>query len=81
MTREVASIYRVDERRIFIAGMSAGAAMAVILGAMYPELYVAVGAPSGLPYGAAPLTTCLRPLRQCKAALRSLEPISKIIEK
>jgi poly(3-hydroxybutyrate) depolymerase len=27
--------------------------MAVILGAMYPELYVAVGAHSGLPYGAA----------------------------
>jgi len=27
--------------------------MAVILGAIYPELYVAVGAHSGLPYGAA----------------------------
>ncbi len=53
ITREVASAYRVDARRIFVAGMSAGAAMAVILGAMYPELYVAVGAHSGLPYGAA----------------------------
>jgi len=53
ITREVASIYRVDGRRIFVAGMSAGAAMAVILGAIYPELYVAVGAHSGLPYGAA----------------------------
>ena len=53
ITREVASEYRIDARRIFVAGMSAGAAMAVILGAMYPELYVAVGAHSGLPYGAA----------------------------
>ena len=53
ITREVASTYHVDARRIFVAGMSAGAAMAVILGSTYPELYAAVGAHSGLPYGAA----------------------------
>ena len=53
MTRKVASEYRVDARRIFAAGLSAGAAMAVILGATYPDVYTAVGAHSGLPFGAA----------------------------
>ena len=53
ITREVASRYHVDERRILVAGLSAGAAMAVILGDAYPELYAAIGAHSGLPHGAA----------------------------
>jgi poly(hydroxyalkanoate) depolymerase family esterase len=53
ITREIAEKYPVDARRIYVAGLSAGAAMAVILGETYPELYAAVGAHSGLPYAAA----------------------------
>jgi poly(hydroxyalkanoate) depolymerase family esterase len=53
ITCEVVSTYRVDEQRIFVAGLSAGAAMAVILGETHPDLYAGVGAHSGLPYGAA----------------------------
>jgi poly(hydroxyalkanoate) depolymerase family esterase len=53
IAREVAAGYRIDQGRIFVAGLSAGAAMAVILGTTYPDLFAAVGAHSGLPYAAA----------------------------
>jgi poly(hydroxyalkanoate) depolymerase family esterase len=53
MTQEVMRRYAVDARRVGIAGLSAGGAMAVIVGTLYPELFHAVGVHSGLPYGAA----------------------------
>ncbi len=53
MTQEATRNFRVDQRRIFVAGLSAGAAMAVILGETYPDVYAGVGVHSGLAYAAA----------------------------
>ena len=47
------SRWTIDTRHIFVAGISAGAAMAVILGVAYPDIFAAIGVHSGLEYQAA----------------------------
>jgi len=65
LTREVAQAQGADPHRIYIAGLSAGGAMAAVVAALYRDLFCALGAHSGLPTGAAnDVTSALSAMRR-----------------
>jgi poly(hydroxyalkanoate) depolymerase family esterase len=74
---EVARQHDADPQRIFVAGLSAGAAMAVVLGETYPELFAGVGAHSGLPYGSAhDIPSALAAMKGGRSAMSKLKGVS-----
>jgi poly(hydroxyalkanoate) depolymerase family esterase len=85
---QTTSQWTIDTHHIYAAGLSAGAAMTVILGATYPDIFAAIGVQSGLEYQAATSSTdaytALRqggpdPARQGQAAYNAMGSAARVV--
>ena len=53
LTQKIIQKYDADPKRVYIAGLSAGGAMAAVVSGLHPDIFAAVGVHSGLAAGAA----------------------------
>ncbi|MFO0575027.1 MAG: PHB depolymerase family esterase [Polyangia bacterium] len=88
IVEHVGKSYRIDGDRVYVAGFSAGAGMAAVLGATYPDVFAAIAVGSGLEYKAATdglsANTAMSrggpdPNTQGQLALRAMGPRSRAL--
>src|SRR5579875_746524 len=82
------SQWTIDRKRVYVAGFSAGAAMAVIMGATYPDIFAAIASASGLEYQAATSETAATtaemqggpdPTTQGQAAYQAMGSAARVV--
>lgn len=85
---QTTSQWSIDPNRVYVAGMSAGAAMSVIMGATYPDIFASIGVESGLEYQAATSLTAAstaqmqggpNPTQQGQAAYNAMGSVARVV--
>ncbi|GHO80641.1 hypothetical protein KSD_84120 [Ktedonobacter sp. SOSP1-85] len=85
---QATSQWSIDPNRVYVAGMSAGAAMSVIMGATYPDIFASIGVESGLEYQAATSLTAAstaqtqggpNPTQQGQAAYNAMGSVARVV--